>query len=406
MRLDARGKRISPDVRRVVCLDARSGEVKWSRPQYLSDCVKVSRGGGDVTAMVANNVLLLCGQPWNGHFWKEFFSGEFSRRSLIALAADTGQPLWSGRKGYRSRPLIVENTIFAEPWAPDLQTGSRKMRTHPVTGEQGPWQMSRPGHHCGNIAGSPNALFFRSGTTAFYDLLGDYGTAHFGAQRPGCWINSIPANGLVIMPEASSGCICPFSLHCTIVFTPRKTSRVWGTFSAAGAAKPVQRLAINFAAPGDRKDAAGNLWLAYPRPGRGRLVMDLKVRSKLAAGGGWRKGNGDFLGVKDTRDPWIYPFAVEGLTSLSVPVNDAVGKYTVRLHFAETDKVRPGERVFDVRVQGKRVMKSFDIAGTAGGTNRAVVKEFTGVEITGDLKLEFEARKGVPRLSGLEIVAE
>ncbi|MHC4716872.1 MAG: outer membrane protein assembly factor BamB family protein, partial [Planctomycetota bacterium] len=226
LRVDARGRPIPPDVRRVVRLDARSGDVLWSKPQYLSDCVKVSRGGGDLTAMVAHNVLLLCGQPWNGHFWKEFFAGEFSRRSLIALAADTGRPLWSGRKGYRSRPLIVGDTIIAEPWAHDLQTGSEKMRAHPVTGAQAKWQMSRPGHHCGNIAGCLNALFFRSGTTAYYDLGGDYGTAHFGAQRPGCWINCIPANGLVIMPEASSGCICPFSLHCTIVFAPRKANRV------------------------------------------------------------------------------------------------------------------------------------------------------------------------------------
>ena len=408
LRVDARGRRIAPDVRRVVCLDARSGGLLWSAPQYFSDCVGVSSNGGDLTAMAAGEVLLLCGQPWNGHFWKEFLAGEFTRRSLIAMSAADGRVLWSGRKGYRSRPLIVGDTIIAEPWAHDLQTGSEKMRINPVTGAQEKWQMSRPGHHCGNIAGCEGALFFRSGTTAYYDLTGDYGTAHFGAQRPGCWINCIPANGLVIMPEASSGCICPYSVHCTVVFAPRKVSRVWGVFSAAGAAKPVKRLAVNFGAPGDRKDAAGNLWLAWPRPGRGRLVMDLELAAQLAEGGHFQQGNADFLKLAGTEDPWIYAFAAEGLASVAVPVNEADGpggKYTVRLHFAEIEDIAPGRRVFDVDLQGKTVLPKFDIAAEAGGA-AAVVKEFKGVQITGDLKLEVKARKGLSRLCALEIVAE
>jgi len=408
-RIDTRGRPIAPDVRRVVCLDVRSGAVLWSGPRYFSDCVKVSRGGGDLTAMLAHKVLLLCGQPWNGHFWKEFLAGEFTRRSLIALSAEDGSTLWSGRKGYRSRPLIVGDTIIAEPWAHDLQTGSEKMRINPVTGVREKWQMSRPGHHCGNIAGCEGALLFRSGTTAYYDLTGDYGTAHFGAQRPGCWINSIPANGLVIVPEASSGCICPFAVHCTIVFAPRKISRVWGVFSAAGATRPVAHLAVNLGAPGDRKDAAGNLWLAYPRPRKGRLVTDLNLSMQLDRGGHLAAGNADFLKLPGTEDPWIYAFAAEGLTAMTVPVNEpggSGGKYTVRLHFAEIEDVKSGQRVFDVKLQGKTVLRNLDIAAEAGGTKRPVVKEFKGVRIAGDLTLAVKARKGRPRLCGLEIVAE
>ena len=33
------------------------------------------------------------------------------------------------------------------------------------------------------------------------------GTEHFAGQRLGCWINTIPANGLVMIPEASAGCV-------------------------------------------------------------------------------------------------------------------------------------------------------------------------------------------------------
>jgi len=408
-RRDERGRAIRPDVRLVVSLDARTGKVRWTSPQYVSDCVKVSKAGGELVAMYAHNVLLLCGQPWNGHFWREFFKGEFSRRSLIALSAHNGKSLWSGRKGYRSRPLVVGDTVIAEPWSYDLYTGRDHMRAHPVTGAEQRWQMSRPGHHCGNIAAAPRALFFRSGVTAYYDLTGDYGTAHFGGQRMGCWINAIPANGLVLMPEASSGCVCPFALHCTIVFQPRKTNRVWGMFSAPGKMTPVKALALNFGAPGDRKDTAGRLWLAWPRPYGDRLVLTFPLEAKAPAGEriSYVRGNPDFLKIAGTADPWIYTFGCEGMTRCAVPLTgpkDPAGLYTVSLHFAEIDPApAPGRRVFDVAIQGRTVLRRFDIAAKAGAANRAVVKTFPNLRVQGKLEVTLTSVKGKPLLSGLSV---
>ena len=415
-RLDRRGKPIKPDVRLVVALNADSGRVDWSRPQYVSDCVKIGRSGGELIVMYADNVLLLCGQPWNGHFWKQMMAGEFSRRSLIALSGYDGRTLWSGRKGYRSRPLIVGDRIIAEPWAHDLKTGAQEMRTHPIVGGQSAWQMARPGHHCGNIVACPNALFFRSGVTGTYDLTGDYGTAHFGAQRPGCWVNFIPANGLVLMPEAASGCVCPFALQCTIVFQPRQTNRVWGMYSATGAVLPVRHLAINFGAPGDRKDTRGALWLGYPRPRSyerdydQRLVLDLKIGMKAASERAeYVYGNADFLKIAGSEDPWIYAFACEGFERCTIPLlapGSEARQYTVRLHFAAPAGEKPGQRVFDVSVQGKRVWKGLDLAARAGGANRAVIEEVRGVRVTGDLTISMTASKGETLLCGVEIARE
>ncbi len=411
-RRDRRGRAIKPDVRLVVALNAKTGALEWAWPQYVSDCVNISKGGGDLTVMYANDVLLLCGQPWNGHFWREFFAGDFSRRSLIALAGDDGRPLWSGRKGYRSRPLIVGDRIIAEPWAHDLKTGAEKLRVHPVTGAKSKWQMSRPGHHCGNIAAAPNALFFRSGVTAYYDLNGDYGTAHFGAQRPGCWINSIPANGVVMMPEAASGCVCPFSLQCTVVFAPQKTGRWWGMFSAPGPMTPVKRLAVNFGARGDRNDSKGGLWLAYPRPGSTRLVLNFKLGTQMLQGGGFFNRNADFVSVSGTDDPWIYATGCRGLSRCTIPINKKGGtpkKYTVRLHFGGQAGVKPGQRSCNVLVQGKEVLQGLDPAKEAGGKAAAVVKEVKGVEVSGALTIELKpagGSKDVPVLCGVEILAE
>ena len=50
--------------------------------------------------------------------------------------------------------------------------------------------------------------------------------------------------------------------------------------------------------------------------------------------------------------------------------------YTARLHFAETKYTAAGARVFNVVINGSQVLTSFDIFA-AGGTNKAVVRDFT-----------------------------
>ena len=53
---------------------------------------------------------------------------------------------------------------------------------------------------------------------------------HFGAQRPGCWINFIPAAGLLLMPEASAGCMCPFPNMCSVAFQRRERIKAVGLY--------------------------------------------------------------------------------------------------------------------------------------------------------------------------------
>jgi len=408
-RINEHGKPMPPDVRRVVALNAATGKPVWAKPLNVSDCVKVGPGGGDLTLMVSRNVVVLAAQPWNGHFWRQFFAGQFKRRSLIALSAEDGKTLWSGHKGYRSRPLIVGETIYAEPWAYNLYTGEPKQRTHPVTGRETPWQMSRPGHHCGCIAAAPNHLFFRSGTTAYYDLTADDGTAHFGAQRPGCWINFIPASGLLMMPEASSGCVCPFPIQCTVVFQPRRENRAWGTYSAIGPMKPVKHLAVNFGAPGDRRDTDGRLWLAYPRPRTSRLALNFSVGVSISDGGYYRQ-NADRIDAPKSPRRWVFASGVRGVTRVTVPLaeKDAPpATYTVRLYFADPDHAEPGKRVFDIKFPGDGKGTTLDVAKEAGGSNKPFVLGRGGVKAGESMVIEFAAKPGpaeAPIVCGIEII--
>lgn len=43
--------------------------------------------------------------------------------------------------------------------------------------------------------------------------------------RSGCWINMIPAGGLLLVPEASSGCTCNFAVQTSLAFLPVEPSK-------------------------------------------------------------------------------------------------------------------------------------------------------------------------------------
>ncbi|PIA30447.1 hypothetical protein AQUCO_05500015v1 [Aquilegia coerulea] len=77
------------------------------------------------------------------------------------------------------------------------------------------------------------------------------------------------------------------------------------------------------------------------------------------------------------------------------------GNYTVNLHFAEiiftndnTFKTL-GRRVFDIYIQGKLVLRDFNIVDEAGGAGKAVIKNFTAVVTGTTLEIRFHwAGKG------------
>ncbi|MCA9416100.1 MAG: hypothetical protein KC917_07510, partial [Candidatus Omnitrophica bacterium] len=108
--------------------------------------------------------------------------------------------------GYRSssRPIINDRTVYLEPGAFDL-----------MTGEDIGFSMERS-YGCGMITSSENMMFFRSATLGYVDLEADAGTENFGGIRPGCWINAIPAGGLVLMPDATAGCTCSYLNRASI----------------------------------------------------------------------------------------------------------------------------------------------------------------------------------------------
>ena len=81
--------------------------------------------------------------------------------------------------------------------------------------------------------------------------------------------------------------------------------------------------------------------------------------------------------------------------------------YTVRLHFAETKFNSSGQRVFNVDINGQKVLTDFDIVEAAGGKDKAVIKEFAGVlpDSSNNIFIQFRrGRADEAKICAIEII--
>ncbi len=360
---------------RLVGLDARSGAVLWTTPAILPRR----------DLRLAGGVLLATG------------GGRMS-----AYSAEGGEILsWGGVK-MRWFPVIIGDTIYGQPYAYDLRTGTRLDRVHPLTGRSVPWSMARS-YGCGAVSGAPNLLAFRSGTLGFYDLAGDSGVHNFGAIRAGCYVNAIMAAGMVLMPPADAACTCSYNFQATVALAPAERDEEWAVFATGGDAAPIVSAALNLGAPGDRRDPDGRLWLAIPRPGG----LQVPVEVEMAEGGEWYHRGADEVAIGGDDRAWLYACGAKDIRALTVNLgSQEPRRYRVRLHFAELDDAATGPRVFDVKLQGEPVLEGLDVAAEAGARNAALVREFE-VEATEALRVEFIGRGGEgtpgPILSAIEV---
>lgn len=155
-----------------------------------------------------------------------------------------------------------------------------------------------------------------------------------------------------------------------------------GCTALAGAADAIRIRAGTFK---DHTDEKGVLWLADQ---------------------GFKDGDTiDRTGIKvaNTDTPSLYAAERYSMTGFSRAVPN--GKYTVKLHFAETYEgvYGAGERVFSFNVEGKE-FKDFDVTAKAGGVMRAHV-ETVEVEVTdGKLDITFGYKIENPQINALEII--
>jgi enterochelin esterase-like enzyme len=167
---------------------------------------------------------------------------------------------------------------------------------------------------------------------------------------------------------------------------------------AAAVAEPARKFAlrVDCGASESYKDKFGNVWAADQDLGSGKT---------------WGAVYGSILdrpdvGITGTDIPRIYETERYSMDSYKFTVPN--GKYTVRLHFAETfDGIQgPQERVFSVSVPGQEVLKDLDLYKTVGPL-KPLVKEYKGVSVNnGQLAIGFTPNIENPQICGIEILAE
>jgi hypothetical protein len=176
---------------------------------------------------------------------------------------------------------------------------------------------------------------------------------------------------------------------------------MWTFFGSSELKGSLKRIGVNLGAPGDRRAEDGTLWVEHPSVGGKSPAAPLALDGRIEY---FRKHSSRLSGAGL---PWVCASGAKGIALLTLTLDkDAKEEqpYTVRLLFSEPDGLKPGERVFDVALQGGDVLKDLDIVREAGGPDRGLVKEFI-VPAGKDLKLAFTAKKGQPLLCGLEVFA-
>ncbi len=112
-------------------------------------------------------------------------------------------------------------------------------------------------------------------------------------------------------------------------------------------------------------------------------------------------------GISGTDDPELFQHERNGKDfSYTLPV--LPGKYQVRLKFAEMAVKNKGERVFDVLINGKKVLADFDILKEAGGANKALEKTFKDIvpDAQGQITLQFVASVQTAKVCAIEIIRQ
>ncbi len=277
-------------------------------------------------------------------------------------------------------------------------------RVNPLTGDYEPRAFPKS-YGCDGGFDYGHLYTMRSGTAAFYDKRLDSGTIHISGPRSGCTSSVIPANGVLNVPYFYEGCSCsyPLPMALSLVSLPPTFEQwaAWGGTTSNSLVGKIERVGINFGAPGDRKTDDGTLWLGFPAVGGPSPKVD--VRTEPAAPDYFYRHSVWIEGGEGW--PWVGASGVKGLQSVTVAGLKS-GTYTVRLVFTEPDATaKLGGRKFAVRLQDPVVLNEFDVLAESGGVMRVLTKTFTKVAVAdGTLTVKLAAHTGQTLLNGLEIV--
>ncbi|MBA7480756.1 hypothetical protein ES707_16218 [subsurface metagenome] len=258
-------------------------------------------------------------------------------KGMVAYRGSDGKVLWRTDESYKGPPILYHDRVItqtgggsgsaaAEAKVFDLLSGKYVMREHPMTGETVPWTWVRF-KGCNTAIASENLLTFRSASAAFVDLTRGQSTASIGGFRSGCTSNLIIANGVLNAPDYTRTCVCSYQNQASLalVHMPEVVYWTFDYYRSASAVTPVKQIGINFGAPGNRYAENGTLWLEFPSIGG--PSPDIPVRAKYEDPRWFRHHSSRVKGKYN----WIAASGVTGLREVSIRMFLQPGKNVSRV---------------------------------------------------------------------------
>lgn len=185
----------------LVALDAHTGTLAWARPLDTFDGRTLF-----VMAHGSGKLVVVSSAPSEYHVYTfDARTGEDGWQDSFKWPGDN-----HGR--HMSRPAIIDGALVVRPAVFDLADGKRL-------------EVNMPGafRGCSSYAATSDALIYRdAGVTMWSPQTGK--TSTWDRLRPDCWLSTIPACGLLLLPEAGGGCSCGSWMETSIAFTPRMSA--------------------------------------------------------------------------------------------------------------------------------------------------------------------------------------
>ena len=384
------------DQYRIVAIDYLTGEQNWEVTENVF--------GTWLAYSQEFDLLLQAGASASDRLYGE------PPRGMAVYRARDGSVKWFDSERRYSGPCILHNDLIItntnsyshSAGAFYLLDGKQKMVPNPVTGEMQPWKLTRA-YGCNSIIASENMLTFRSGAAGFYDLKSNSGTGNLGGFKSGCTSNLVAAGGVLNAPDYTRTCSCSYQNQTSLALVHMPELDMWTVSSAAtveAVGKRIERVGLNFGAPGDRRDANGLLWLEYPATAgpSPEFVIEFDREAEFFQNHTLKMAGSDL--------PWVRASGVTGVNRVSIgtriekpgrkeeisEVNEP-DQYRIRLLLGVVD---PDESAtVDIYLQDELVASDVNISSDG------VTEEFDGVSIGDDMKLGFKTKAGQFALQGV-----
>ncbi len=393
-RLRRRG-RSAPDTYRIISLDAQTGDLLW---EQTGNIFGTWLGYSD-----SRDLLLHAGAAASDRLKSEVGQG------MAVYRGGDGQLAWRVDDRQYSGPCILHhdtiltnaNAYQISSGAFNLLDGSPSLIRNPVTNEEQTWQLCRA-YGCNNIIASENLLTFRSGAAGFYDMETLGGTGNLGGFKSGCTSNLVVANGVLNAPDYTRTCSCGYQNQTSLALVHMPEMEMWTINHTAQFSKPgdrIQRIGINFGAPGDRMHPDGTLWIDYPPVGGESLEIDVKVEGDPVF------SQRNSLGFTGPAIPWIGASAMERARKIAIPlsVKGAANELRFRVQRSEDDA--------EEQINGQVSLTSTDLELVTDQGEQTVGVRFDGVSLLRGQKIEsaylqFTCDEATAITTGLELAIE